>query len=292
VWLNESTLDAAGRIQLRSCGLELGCALDANGIAQASMGVACGDIDNDGLLDLGVSNYYYEHYTLYRSQAAKGFEDVSVPCQIAATTRATMGWGTEFIDCDNDGWLDLFIANGHINRSSNGTTPYEILPQLFRNSKRGKFIDVGQTAGPYFRTPCVGRGAAFGDYDNDGLEDIAVVHHHRAAALLHNETPTNHSAIVLKLIGRSSSRDAMNARVFATIRSDSGNLPSELVREITPGTSYLWANDYRVRIGIGTATQADIRVQWPSGREETWHNLKSGATRVLREMVDELSELP
>jgi hypothetical protein len=290
--LNVSQGVADGRIQFHSSALEQGCALDADGIAQASMGVACGDIDADGRLDLGVTNYYYEHFTLYRNLGIAGFDDASSSYQLVGATRTSMGWGTNFIDFDNDGWLDLFIANGHINRTRDGKTPYEMAPQLFRNSQRGRFVDVSRRAGPYFQGRYVGRGAAFGDYDNDGFEDIAVVHHHSPAALLHNETATNRTALVIKLIGRMSSRDAWNARVVATVRNKSSDSPVELMREITSGTSYLSGNDIRVRFGIDQSAEVDVRVQWPSGHSQSWHNLRSGGTKVLRELESGVVVLP
>jgi hypothetical protein len=292
LWLNTSANDPERRIQLGSCALAQGCGVDADGIAQGSMGVACGDIDRDGFLDLGISNFYHEHFTLYRNAAGNGFEDVSTAYRLVGATRTTMGWGTHFTDFDKDGWLDLFIANGHINRSRTGMPPYEMSAQLFRNSGQGSFIEVGRTAGPYFQERVIGRGSAVADYDNDGLEDIAVVQHHRPAALLHNITQVDRSTLTIRLSGSASSRDAMNARIFATIRSKSAAAPVELVREISPGTSYLSADDCRIRFGIDRDAQVDIRVHWPSGHRQTWHNLRPGGTLVLREMQSGIAVLP
>lgn len=144
-------------------------------------------------------------------------------------------------------------------------------------------------SGPLYRA---WGGIFFGDYDNDGLEDIAVVHHHAPAALLRNETATNRTALVLKLVGRSSSRDAWNARVTATVRQESGGESQEFVRELTPGTSYLSANDYRARIGVAPTCKVDVRVQWPSGYVQTWYDLQPGGTKVLRERDTSVGLLP
>jgi hypothetical protein len=292
LWLNTTANGSDGSIQLSSCGLALGCGVDADGIAQGSMGIACGDVDRDGFLDLGITNFYHEHFTLYRNAAGNGFEDLSTSYRLLGATRTTMGWGTHFADFDNDGWLDLFVANGHINRSRTGTPPYEMPAQLFRNSGQGSFVEIGPTAGPYFQQHVIGRGSAVGDYDNDGYEDIAVAHHHRPAALLHNNTQPDRTVLAIRLVGSSSSRDAMNARVFATIRTESTATPTELVREICPGTSFLSADDYRIRFGIDRDAQVDIRVHWPSGDRQTWHNLRPGGTVVLREMQSGIAVLP
>jgi hypothetical protein len=254
------------------------------------MGIACGDVDRDGHLDLGVSNFYHEYYTFYRNLEGNGFEDSSLRYQLAGKTRTSMGWGTQFFDADNDGWLDLFVSNGHINRSRDGSFPYGMPAQLFLNSGQSRFVEVGSQAGPYFQQDLVGRGAAFGDYDNDGREDIAVVHHHSLAALLHNESPASSRALVLRLIGRQSARDAFNARVVAVLANGVGDGP--VLRELVPGTSYLSANDYRIRFGLGGDTTANIVVTWPSGQIQNWSLLKPGGTLVLREQLPDVAHAP
>jgi hypothetical protein len=234
------------------------------------MGIGSGDYDRDGRLDLIVTNFFMEACTLYHNRGPQGFMDVTAIAGLTVPTTHTMGWGTQLVDFDNDGWLDLFITNGHVVQ----TVPvYSMPPQIFRNVQ-GRFQEVSEQAGGYFQERWVGRGAAFGDYDNDGRPDIAVSHLHRPIALLHNETVSHNRALRLELVGRRSNRDAINASVSLTAtgnETDDQTLP--LVREITGGGSYLSSNDRRMLIGVGPAQQVSIQVRWPSGHVDRWSNL-------------------
>lgn len=251
--------DTAG-LRFQELALPLGVAMAGKGDPIAAMGVAVGDCDEDGLEDMVVSNFYLYHTVLYRNLGpSTGFQDVSALARVLSATRTTMGWAVGFMDCDNDGWLDLFQANGHVNDNMPGTA-YAMPAQLFHNLGKGIFRDLGAEAGPYFRDAFVGRGAAFGDIDNDGRVDIAVNHQKRPFALLRNQLRNDNHAVQLELVGRASNRSAINACITATIGE------RRLVRQIIGGGSYLSASDLRLLIGLGPQSQiAELEIRWPSG---------------------------
>jgi hypothetical protein len=256
-----------------------GAATNAEGVDEASMGVACGDVDDNGYPDVLITNFYLEHATLYQSLTSASdlaFQDSTRVAGLALATRHTMGWGTAFVDYDLDGRLDLFIVNGHLNPPGGDLedTRYAMPAQLFHNDGRGRFSDVGAQAGPFFQVRSVSRGAATSDYDNDGQFDVAVVHHHKKSVLVHNETVTPNHVIGLVLVGRGSARDAINARL--TIRTASaGQQPArDLYREVFGGGSYLSSLDRRLLVGTGASDRIErLEITWPSGRVESFEDL-------------------
>jgi len=259
-------------LRLEDKAVEWGAALNAEGLSQASMGIACGDYDGDGLLDLGVTNFYLEYLTLYRNLGQAGFGDASRVTGITAVTRASMGWGTAFLDYDNDGWLDLFATNGYLAKGP-GSVPDLMPPTLLRNTGLGRFTNVAHLAGSYFAEKWIGRGAAFGDFDNDGRTDIAVVHHYVPTAVLHNETRDSQHVLMLEFAGRESNRNGVNVRVEAMLNND-GVEERRLVREVTGGGSYQSASDRRILLGLGTDKSVDkLIVHWPSGRIDEWDDV-------------------
>lgn len=251
--------------QFEEVGTQAGCAYDSTGVAQASMGISYGDYDRDGDQDLGVTNYYLEHFSLYRHEAPATFSEVSIPLGLATATRTSMGWGTAFTDADNDGWLDLFMTNGHINPATDGS--YLLKPQLFRNRADGTFEDVSSLCGPFFQKGYLGRGSAFADFNNDGLQDVVQIHHQAPAALLRNETPTSNSSLRITLIGRVSNRDGYHTRVETTCSTPDRDVA--LVVEHAPGGTYLSHHDSRIHLGTGARLPKELTVHWPSGRTST-----------------------
>ena len=177
-----------GNLRFEDVAREWGLAYNESGELRAGMGVAVGDYDDDGRIDLLVTNFYEEGSTLYRNAAPGRFVIETSRARLLAPSRSKLGFGTGFLDYDNDGRLDLFVANGHINDVRPLGIPYAMNPQLFRGVGRGRFVEVSSKAGPYFRADWLGRGAAFGDLDNDGDTDIVVSHIGRPPALLLNET--------------------------------------------------------------------------------------------------------
>jgi hypothetical protein len=267
-----------GGLKFAEVGLAWGVALNESGLLRAGMGVAAGDADGDGRIDLLVTNFYEEGSTLYRNAAPGQFQVATSRAGLLVPSRDRLGFGTAFLDADNDGHLDLFVANGHINDVRPLGMPYAMEPQLFRNDGRGRFRDVSDRAGPTFREPVLGRGAAVGDLDNDGDVDIVVTHLGRPPALLSNETVPRGGALRLTLVARAPGRTPIGARV--TVRAGS----QALSRVVAGGASYLSAGDTQVHVGLGQAARADsVEVHWPSGRVESWDHLPAGSDLLIEE---------
>ena len=261
-----------GGLVFEEVGLPWGLAYNESGEAMAGMGVAVGDHDADGRPDLLVTNFYEEGVTLYRNAAPGRFEVVTARAGLRLPTRSKLGFGTCFADFDNDGALDLFIANGHVNDVRPLRMPYKMRPQLFRNDGQGRFSDASAQAGPYFRSEWLGRGAAQGDFDNDGDLDLVVTHNDAPPALLRNDTPGRGHALRLTLAAKTErgrpDRNPINARVAVSAR---GLLTHH---QVVAGTSYLSRVDPRLLLGLGKAVRADsVEVRWPSGRVETWRDV-------------------
>jgi hypothetical protein len=196
-----------------------------------------------------------------------------------------MGWGTGFVDLDSDGWLDLFVVNGHVNDHPDSTTPYRMTAQVFRNDVGERFLDVSDCSGPYFREPRIGRGTSVVDFDNNGRPDLVVVHHHDRVSILANRTATPHHVLGLRLVGSNSNRDATNARAVATLRGAGlEGADRQLMREYVSGEGYLGRNDKRQWFGLGERTEVEVLdVQWPSGRTDTFSNIAGDREYLLIE---------
>lgn len=255
-----------GEGHFRDVALETGVAYDESGKVQAGMGVDLGDYDNDGWLDIHVTNFSHDHNTLYRNERGL-FRDTSFMSGVGQVSIPYLGWGTGFRDFDGDGQLDLFVANGHVYPevlTADTGTGYAQRNLLFRNLGQGRFEEQGETAGPGMLPARVGRGAAFGDYDDDGDVDIVVANMNARLALLRNDTASRHRWIGFRLIGRESARDAIGARVSLWTR---GRLQFQEVRS---GGSYLSQSDLRLLFGLGGEASIDrVEIRWPRGAVET-----------------------
>jgi hypothetical protein len=192
-----------------------------------------------------------------------------------------MGCGAAFFDYDNDGWLDIFIANGHVYPEVEQVTPdihYKQTNTLFHNEGNGKFTEVSKQAGSGFQKPYVGRGVAFADFDNDGFMDLVVGNNGDSPLLLHNSGGNGNHFVNFKLVGTKSNRDALGARV----RVVAGGISQ--IREIAGGGSYLSQSDLRANFGLGKATRVEtVEVSWPSGQKQTFHNLDEDKFYLIEE---------
>lgn len=262
-----------------------GCAYSFNGIAQAGMGVAVADYNADSWLDIFVTNLSYETNALYRNNGDGTFTDVIYEAHLGKESFLFVGFGTGFFDADNDGWQDIFIANGHILDNIEDThdvLTYRQPDQLFRNSGDSTFQEVSESAGAYFQRTAVSRGALFGDYDNDGDVDMLVTQSNGPATLLENwETQSN--SVSIKTVGVISNRDGIGTRITLTAGGHTQ------IQEVNPGASYLSSHDPRCHFGLGTNTVIDrLEVRWQSGVVQVFENLPVNQVHV----ISEFSETP
>ena len=253
-------------------GLNAEVALNMDGNARAGMGVDAGDLIGNGWPAFVITNFNDEHHALFLNPGHFPFEDRTVPSGLAALTRTFVGWGTHFIDYDDDGNLDLVIVDGHINEVIERTrrdVSYREPPLLLGNSGSGVFRNMEKLAGPVFQQKFRARGLAVGDMDNDGRADLIFTRLNDAPVLLRNTWSHSGSWIGLQLEGTRSNRDAIGAKVVVP----AGN--RKLVRWITGGTSYLSSHDKRLIFGLGenAAHELTAEIHWPNGQVQTLSGL-------------------
>ncbi len=285
LWINQQD----GRF--RNSALLAGAALNSLGSAEGSMGVDAGDFDADGDEDLFMTHLVTETNTLYINDGSALFEDRSAMVGLGVPSLAYTGFGTAWFDFDNDGWLDLLVANGAVRTLEalvRATDPFPLHEpnQLFRNLGTGRFEEVTGRAGAVFELSEVSRGAAFGDVDNDGDVDVLVTTNNGPARLLINHVGQRNRWVGLRLVGGPGPRDMLGARVG--VFRDEG---PTLWRRARADGSYASANDPRVLVGLGeAATVPRIRVVWPSGRVEDWTDIVVGRWTTLTEGTGQRQE--
>jgi enediyne biosynthesis protein E4 len=270
----------------RETGVSSGVAYNVDGAALAGMGVASGDYDNDGRMDLFVTNYSFEMNSLFRNMGNGSFDYESIRTGIGPPSLVPLGFGAQFADFDNDGWLDVIVANGHVLdncNESNQALEYAQKLQVYRNFGGTRFEDVSAASGPAFQQKYIGRGLAVGDYNNDGLLDFLVNDNKGPLRLIRNETQTGNRWLRLQLQGTRANRSAIGARVEVVTRN------GRRTGEVKSGSSYLSQGDLRLHFGLADADTADeVHVRWPGsggkpGATETWRNLASNQTHTLIE---------
>ena len=264
----------------REIAVPAGCAFDENGVALSGMGVAVADFDGDGWLDIARTNFSEQVTTLYRNYGNGAFEDASIRAGLGIN-RKYLGFGVGFFDFDNDGWKDLFLANGHVYSQIAEKKLHIAYKQpkiLYRNLGNGRFEDVSAKAGPGIRAENLGRGCAFGDFDNDGDVDVIVNNLDGPPTLLRNDGGNRNNWIMIKCVGTRSNRSGIGTRVKVT------NGGHSQIDEVRSGSSYYSQNDLRLHFGLGRATEVDgVEIAWPSGLKESFKKLPANHLFIVQE---------
>ena len=263
-------------------GVPAGIAFSEDGIARAGMGVDAADYDRSGHPSVIITNFANQMLSLYHNEGNGLFVDEAPQSEVGRATLVTLGFGCFFFDYDNDGWPDIFVADGHIEDAIEKVqkrVSYAEPAHLFRNSGEGKFQEVTNQMGKAFAEPRVARGAAYADIDNDGFLDILETTNAGPALLFHNEGGTNHS-LRIKLLGTKSNRDGIGA----VVRVTSNNGKDTQSKMLRSGSSYLSQSELVLTFGLGVQTKADtVEIQWPSGQLDRLLNVRSGQTISVEE---------
>jgi hypothetical protein len=261
-------------------GVAAGIAFSEDGIARAGMGVDAADYDRSGYPSLIITNFANQMLSLYHNEGNGLFVDEAPQSEVGRATLVTLGFGCFFFDYDNDGWLDIFVADGHIESEIERVQKrvnYAEPPHLFRNVGAGKFEEVTSQMGSTFAGPKVARGAAYGDVDNDGFLDVMMTTNGGPAYLFHNEGGANHS-LRIRLIGTKSNRDGIGAVVRVSSDHD------KQWKVVRSGSSYLSQSELVLTFGLGVKTKADsIEIEWPSGQVERLSNISASQTVTIQE---------
>jgi len=248
-----------------------GIAMNSEGQALGSMGVTWGDYDHSGRLSMFITEFADQPNTLYRNEGSRGFEDVAMQSRLGQVSLPLVGWGTSFFDADNDGWLDLFVVNGHVYPQMDnvkGSAAYAEPMLLHRNLRNGTFEDVSKPTGLAEMPLKSRRGAAFGDIANNGNVDVVVLNVGELPSLLLNTNQSSNHRVLFHLIGTKSNRAAIGARV--TIHA----ARATQFDEVRSGGSYLSQNDLRLHFGLSAAPKIDlVEVRWPTGKIESFKDV-------------------
>jgi hypothetical protein len=262
----------------RDVALEAGLAFSAEGKARAGMGVDVADFENSGAAGVAITNFDNEMVGLYRAAGKEGFADIATRSGVGLSSKDKLGFGCVFFDANLDGWLDLAIANGHIDetvRNIRGNVGYAQPPQLFLNGGNGMFADVAGSLGGGFNAPKVGRGLAYADFDRDGDLDLLVTTNNGPAYLYRNDQTAGNRSLRFRLVGTKSNRDAIGATVQIFYGSESQS------RMVKSGSSYLSQSELPLTFGVGKRDKIDRAViHWPRGGTEEFKNLTAGKTYI------------
>ena len=274
----------------REIGLLAGVSVAGDGQARAGMGTALGDYDGDGLLDLFVTNHELEGHTLFENLGGGLFLDVTSRSGIRSATLPFVGFGTAFLDYDNDADLDLAIVNGHVLTNPGKYDRGSVHAQgnlLFRNDGGGRLTEIARLAGPGFALEKVSRALAVGDIDHDGDLDLLVTNNGETVDLLRNDGGSRQNAVLIRLVGTTSNRSALGARLRLTVEGRSQ------IREVQSGSSYLAQHDLRVHVGLGRVTTVDrLEIRWPAGGIEVLQDVPANHILTIVEGQGIVERMP
>ncbi|HYM76726.1 MAG TPA: CRTAC1 family protein [Candidatus Dormibacteraeota bacterium] len=266
--------------------IEAGCALSPDGKPQAGMGVSAADYDMDGNLDIVKTNFAGDTPSLYRNQGGANFEDTTFTAGLGAHTQF-LGWGVGFFDFDNDGWPDILICNGHVYpevEQLKTEAAYAQRKLLYQNLRNGHFADISFQVGPGISEPSASRGAAFGDFDNDGDVDVVVNTVNDYPQLLRCDSKLDHNWIKIRTIGTKSNRSGIGARLICVTHPPGESKPHQQIDEVRSGGGYFSQNDLRVHFGLGRAEKIDLlEIRWPSGQVDTLKDVKANQVVYVKE---------
>ena len=272
--------DANGIPKFRERALPMGLAVNQDGRAEACMGVATGDADGDGRIDLYVTNFLHQSNTLYHKLAEQEFfADITQRAGLFESSIGLLGWGTQFVDADLDGHLDLVVTNGHVGNFPEQDTLYRMPAQYLHNTGGGRFVELSaERVGAFFNQRALGRGMARLDWNRDGLDDVAISHIDAPLALLTCTSPQHGHYVALRLRATASARDAIGTRV--TLHVDN----TRLYRQQTAGDGYMASNQRQLIFGTGsTTTVGPLEVHWPSGRHDRFESVPIDCELILIE---------
>ena len=287
---NDSTASALYQNKKNSkfedIAIEAGCALSPDGKPQAGMGVSAADYDMDGNLDIVKTNFAGDTPSLYHNQGGANFEDTTFTAGLGAHTQF-LGWGCGFFDMDNDGWPDILICNGHVYpevEQLKTEVGYAQRKLLYQNLHNGHFADISFSAGPGISEPNASRGAAFGDFDNDGDIDVVVNTVNGYPQLLRCDSRLTNSWIKVRTIGTKSNRSGIGARLICTTQLPGEPKPHRQIDEVRSGGGYFSQNDLRVHFGLGKAEKVDVlEIRWPSGQVDIIKDIKANQLIYVKE---------
>ncbi len=272
--------------KFQDIAIEAGCALSPDGKPQAGMGVSAADYDMDGNLDIVKTNFAGDTPSLYHNQGGANFEDTTFTAGLGAHTQF-LGWGCGFFDMDNDGWPDILICNGHVYpevEQLKTEAGYAQRKLLYQNLRNGHFADVSFQVGPGISEPSPSRGAAFGDFDNDGDIDIVVNTVNDYPQLLRCDSKLSNNWIKIRTIGTKSNRSGIGARLTCVTQAPGETKPHRQIEEVRSGGGYFSQNDLRVHFGIGKAEKVDLlEIRWPSGQVDTLKDVKANQVLYVKE---------